>query len=70
VEWMQTPPDGVRDQPGATTWKPLSGGHKVGSAELWGRPTPVGPTRGVLSPGGCLVGPQVAPLCTRVLGAV
>jgi hypothetical protein len=36
----------VRDQPGATTWKPLSGDYKVGSTDLWGRPTPCGPHSG------------------------
>jgi hypothetical protein len=70
VEWLQTPPRWSEGPTRTTTWKPLSGGHKVGSADLWGRPTPCRPPRGVLSPGGCPVGPQVSSWCPLDFEAV
>jgi hypothetical protein len=39
------------------------GRHKVGSVDLWGRPTLVGPPQHVVSRGGYLVGPKVGPWC-------
>jgi hypothetical protein len=60
----------TRSQLGSTTWKLLSGSHKVSSADLWGRPTPYGPSRGVLSLGGCPVGPCVGAWCPHEFEAV
>jgi hypothetical protein len=51
-------------------WKQGSGDHKVGSSDLWDRPTPYGPHPPVLSHGGYQVGPQVSSRCPHGLEVV
>jgi hypothetical protein len=41
IAWA--PPELTRSQQGVTTWRQDIGGHKVSSADLWGRLTPCGP---------------------------